>query len=74
MDVPLALNDIGIRQGLKRYKRKSSTFSHQTDVIGFLYSFVSCFNLMLTEQKFNRENFLKQVSTTTEEITKGISY
>jgi len=37
MDVPLAINDIGILQGLKRYKRKSSTFSYSADVVGFLY-------------------------------------
>jgi hypothetical protein len=35
MDVPLALNDIGIRYGLKGYKRKSSTFCYQADVEGF---------------------------------------
>ena len=34
MDVPLALNNIGIRNGLKGYTRKSSTFGHQTDVGG----------------------------------------
>lgn len=34
MDVPLALNNIGIRHGLKGYTRKSSTFSLQTDVVG----------------------------------------
>lgn len=34
MDVPLALNDIGIRNGLKGYKEKSSTFSHKTVVDG----------------------------------------
>ena len=34
MDVPLALNHIGIPSGLKGYKRKSSTFSLQTDVVG----------------------------------------
>ena len=34
MDVPLALNDIGICYGFKGYKRKSSTFSLQTDVVG----------------------------------------
>jgi len=34
MDVPLALNDIGIRHGLQGYTRKSSTFSLQTDVAG----------------------------------------
>ena len=42
MDVPLALNDIGILKGLMGYKRKSSTISHKTDVVGFsaLYIFV----------------------------------
>ena len=34
MDVPLALNDIGIRNGLKGYTRKSSTFCQQTGVVG----------------------------------------
>lgn len=34
MDVPLALKDIGIRNGLNGYKRKSSTFSHKTVVDG----------------------------------------
>ena len=34
MDVPHALNNIGIRHGLKGYTRKSSTFSLQTDVVG----------------------------------------
>lgn len=34
MDVPLALNDIGIRYGSKGYKRKSSTFSHKAVVDG----------------------------------------
>ena len=34
MDVPLKLNDIGIRIGLQGYKRKSSTFSLMTDVGG----------------------------------------
>jgi hypothetical protein len=35
MDVPLVLNNIGIRYTVKRYKRKSSTFSHTTVVDGF---------------------------------------
>lgn len=45
MDVPLALNDIGIQKGLKRYKRKSSTFSSKTDVVGLsaLYMSRICF-------------------------------
>lgn len=34
MDVPLALNDIGIRHGLKGYTRKSSTFNRKADVDG----------------------------------------
>ena len=34
MDVPLVLNDIGIRHGLMGYKRKSSTFSSKADVVG----------------------------------------
>ena len=34
MDIPLELNSIGIRHGLKGYTRKSSTFSLQTDVVG----------------------------------------
>ena len=32
MDVPLALNDIGIRFGFKGYRIKSSAFSHQAGV------------------------------------------
>lgn len=40
MDVPLALNDIGIRYGLKGYIRKSSTFCFRTDVVG-LSAFIS---------------------------------
>ena len=39
MDVPLALKDIGIRHGLKEYKRKSSTFSPKADVVGLSASF-----------------------------------
>ena len=40
MDVPLALNDIGIRNGLKG-NRKSSTSSHKADVVGFSAFFYS---------------------------------
>ena len=50
MDIPLALNDIRIRHGLKGYRRKSSTFSLQTDVVGLsAYSYnvgyfrINCF-------------------------------
>ena len=34
MDVPLALTDIEVQQGFKGYTRKSSTFCHQTGVVG----------------------------------------
>ena len=34
MDVPLALKDIGIRNGLMGYKRKSSTYYHLADAVG----------------------------------------
>jgi len=33
MDVPLALNDIGIRQGLKGYERNFSTIRHKSGVV-----------------------------------------
>lgn len=42
MDVPLALNDIGILKGLKGYKRKSSTLCLTTDVGG-----LSAFNHLM---------------------------
>lgn len=47
MDVPLALNDIGIRHGLKGYTRKSSAFSLQTDVVGLSAFFLSVFGYFL---------------------------
>ena len=34
MDVPLVLNDIGIRHELIGYKRKSSTYYHLADAVG----------------------------------------
>ena len=34
MEVPIALNDIGIRTGFKGYTRKSSTFNRKADVEG----------------------------------------
>lgn len=37
----------------------------------FTYTFVSCFEIMLSEKKFNWDSFLKEVSTTTAELTKG---
>ena len=40
MDVPLALNDIGIRQGLKGYKRKSSTLNFKVGVGGLFIIFM----------------------------------
>lgn len=39
MDIPLALNDIGIRNGY-RGKKKSSTFGHQTDGVGLFVFFI----------------------------------
>jgi hypothetical protein len=39
MDVPLAINDIGIRNGLQGYIRKSSTVSQKADVVGFFASY-----------------------------------
>ena len=48
MDVPLALNHIGIRSGLKGYKRKSSTFSYKTDVVGLSVLFVFSQLLVVT--------------------------
>ena len=44
MDVPLALNNIGIRYGLKGYKGKSSTYSHQVDVVGLSAFFVALYD------------------------------
>lgn len=37
MDVPLALNNIGIRFGFKGYRIKSSAFSHQAGVEDLRY-------------------------------------
>lgn len=44
MDVPLALIDIVIRNGLKGYKGKSSTFSLRADVEG-LSALIEIFTL-----------------------------
>lgn len=33
-EVPLVLTDIGIHYGLMGYRTKSSTFCHETDVVG----------------------------------------
>jgi len=43
MDIPLALNNIRIRSGLKGNKRKSSAFGHQTDVEGLSHVFIAFF-------------------------------
>jgi|P1105metagenome_2_1110788.scaffolds.fasta_scaffold03681_6 hypothetical protein len=40
MDVPLAINDIGIRQGLMDKKRKSSTFCRKTNVVGLFELYI----------------------------------
>lgn len=37
MDVPLALNNIGIRHGFERYKRKPSVYSHLADIVAFVF-------------------------------------
>lgn len=42
MDIPLATNDIGIRNGFKGYRRKSSTFCPPADV-GGLSAFMETF-------------------------------
>lgn len=42
MDVPLATNDIGIQQGFKGYRRKSSTFCQTADV-DWLSAFIETF-------------------------------
>lgn len=34
MDVPLALTDIEVQQGLEGFTRRSSTFCRQTGVVG----------------------------------------
>lgn len=34
MDVPLAINDIGIRNGLQGVIKRSSTISQKADVVG----------------------------------------
>ena len=40
MDVPIELYNIEIQNGFKGYKRKSSTFSPKTDVVGFSAYFI----------------------------------
>lgn len=47
MDVPLAINDIGIRNGLEG-NRKSSTFSHKADVVGLSVYFNFFKEIMVT--------------------------
>ena len=53
MDVPLALNDIIIHQGLMGYIRKSSTFSQQAGVVGLSASFI--YSLMVLWLPFSKE-------------------
>jgi len=49
MDVPLALNNIEVRYGFKGYKRKSSTFSPKTDVVGLsAYLSMIFFKILVT--------------------------
>jgi len=47
MDVPLALNHIGIRTGFKGYRRKSSTFNRKADVDG-LFAFYATYRWLLS--------------------------
>ena len=62
MDVPLALNNIGIRHGLKGYTRKSSTFSLQTDVVGLSVCHILFFDVgegyNLQEIYINKEKII----------------
>ena len=44
MDIPLATNDIGIRNGFKGYRRKSSTFCPPADV-GGLSAFLKLYRI-----------------------------
>lgn len=46
MDVPLALNDIGIRMGFKGYSRKSSAFDRKADVVGLSAFYTNVRSLM----------------------------
>lgn len=55
MDVPLALHNIGIRQGLKDSKRKSSTISQETDVVGLSALIV----FLLAIQTLGKESFIQ---------------
>ena len=58
MDVPLALNDIGIRNGLKGYKEKSSTFSHKTVVDG-----LSAFLAVSNDRNGILADIIKQIAS-----------
>lgn len=42
MDVPLALDEIGIRIGLKRFKSKSSMSGFQPGIVGLLVFCAAC--------------------------------
>ena len=54
MDVPLALTDIEVQQGFKGYKRKSSTFCHQTGVVGLsaLYELLTDRNIQTLDSLY----------------------
>ena len=63
MDVPLALNDIRIRLGLKGYTRKSSTFSLQTDVVGLsaLKIYLLSFGYLIQTCRINNKKHMKKI-------------
>lgn len=59
MDVPLAINDIGIRNGLQGDIRKSSTVSQKADVVGlsvFIKNLETIWLLRLCKQHKKKTN------------------
>ena len=64
MDVTLALNHIRIRQGLQGYKRKSSMFCLQTDVVG-----LSVLSTMKLNTVNGKPNFSGSLLTEREELS-----
>ena len=59
MDVPLALKDIGIRYGLKGFKRKSSTYYHLADAVGLSALYVwLLFKFIIKVREIHSMSFL----------------
>lgn len=56
MDASLALVNIGIQQGFKGYKRKSSTLDHKVDV-GGLSAFMSSLKITITKKIVSYEDY-----------------